>query len=106
MYCMAFTGRVITNDFACSYVTDFIEIGQPDLQKPVQILCQMHDNSIPFQWDYIQRKNASVTTPYITNYISKLSLECFKDQKEYEVCQLSRKDNYSLIAFYNYVPPK
>ena len=42
----------------------------------------MHDNNIPFQREYTQHSNAAATASYITNYISKLSLEeCFKNYK-------------------------
>ena len=48
-------------------------------RSTVQILCQIHYNSIPFQWEYIQSNNAALIASYITNYILKLSLEYFKD---------------------------
>ena len=47
----------------------------------MQILCQVHDNSTPFQWEYIERDNAAVQALYLTNYNSNLLLECFKDLK-------------------------
>ena len=50
-------------------------------RSTVQILCQMHDNIIPFQWEYIARNNVAGTVSFITNYISNLCLECFNDHK-------------------------
>ena len=66
----------------------------------------MHDNSTLFQWEYIERNNADVTASYITNFVSKLSLDCFKDLKRLIVLQLLNKNNDSLLAFCNYVLPK
>ena len=74
--------RVIAAHSACSSVTDLLRY---DNQKPVQILCQVHDNSISFHGDPIQLYNAAAaaTALHITNYyISKLSLEYFTDHKE------------------------
>ena len=52
-------------------------------KSTAKILCQMHDNSTQFKWEYIHRNNImhAATASYITNYIYKLSLEFFKDQK-------------------------
>ena len=74
---MAWTRRVITAHPACSCVVDFIVEETEALCKQ----CDIIDNSIPFQWEYMQRNNAAVTASYITNGISKLPLECFKDHK-------------------------
>ena len=43
--------------------------------------CQMHGDSILFKWEYVQCNNAAITAPYNENFISKLTLNCFKDPK-------------------------
>ena len=75
---LAWTGRIIADHSVYSCVTDFIEIGQPEACANS---VHMHDDSISFQWDYIQRNNAVITASYITNYFSKVSSACFTDHK-------------------------
>ena len=50
-------------------------------RSTVQILCQMHDNIIMFQWEYIHCNNATIPVSNITNYIFTLCLERFNNHK-------------------------
>ena len=74
---MARTRRVIRGQSAPACVIDFIDIELSE--SHVQILYQMHDNNIPFQWEYIHRNYATLLLSYIKIYISKLCLDFFKD---------------------------
>ena len=68
------TGRVTTFHSNFPWVTDLIEIEQTEAIWKYCARCTV--------WEYIQRNNVTVTAACIINYISKLSLESFKDQKE------------------------
>ena len=46
---MAYTGWVTTNHYACTYVMEFSEVRLRTTISPVQVRCQMHDNSIPLR---------------------------------------------------------
>ena len=90
------------NTILCLLLWDWIYWSRTT-RRAVQILCQVHDNSTPFLWEYIERNNVSVRALYITHCISKRSLELFKFFKWVKSLQLSSKNNDSLLASYDYV---